>query len=326
MHKNGPADNDNAKGCPKALPLLLFFGVLMITLVFGLWPFRFFPCNNAKVSLDSRCIELSGWAMAVPPDIHGDKGYCTFSGYVVPSRAGIKDYAGYILSLYNKTDGRNWLFIGQWRSDLVVRLLRRNDLSGRLSYVEKGIDGIFTQKKPFLLRMVYDSTGITVAAGTTAVFNKKGWHGPEHAAWICGVSPFGTEPWPGSICMVPGTGRWNVPPRFHPPFRRVLDPIWHEDLLSTGYLKDATVNFFGFLPFGFFFVLLFENVNRKKGRNILFAVFFASLACTLFIELMQTTIPFRTSQMSDVVLNTIGGFAGGAAGIAWKNRRLRKDT
>lgn len=303
----------------------VFIVVLAITLAFGLWPFKFFPENNATLASNGRSVELSGWSMAVP-SLAGQNGHGEISLSLAPRALRLNQYLGRILTLYDAKTGEDWLLIGQWRSDFIVRLYHRDEVSGNRSYGERGTDGAFSGKRPVRLRVSYSGEEISVVADTTRLFNKKGWRGPERGSWIAGISPFGTDPWPGSIrSEQDGPGRaaaiqWTIPPRFKPPFRHVLEPPERGEMRTMGFIVDAIVNCLGFLPFGFFFILLFGKKENAFHAGTVAAVALASLGLTLAIELVQTTIPFRTSQLSDVVLNTMGGTLGGVLGMMWKKR------
>lgn len=82
---------------------------------------------------------------------------------------------------------------------------------------------------------------------------------------------------------------------------------FHRDLFKD---KDAVLNFFGFIPFGF---LLAATLIRRGGRTYnrciaisLSAGFFVSL----LIETIQAWMPTRSSDVQDLILNTVGTFVG----------------
>ena len=72
---------------------------------------------------------------------------------------------------------------------------------------------------------------------------------------------------------------------------------------------DLIVNLFGFIPLGAVFMLLFVNFRETYVSAFIFTSLIALLASTS-IELLQIFIPTRTSQMIDIVLNTIGACIG----------------
>lgn len=92
--------------------------------------------------------------------------------------------------------------------------------------------------------------------------------------------------------------------------RKILEPPWKDIRLDRNYLKDAIINLIGFIPFGFILFatfLRFGGVFEKHGVLITAAFcFLVSIA----LELFQAWIPSRSSQMMDLVLNTLGGFTG----------------
>ena len=91
---------------------------------------------------------------------------------------------------------------------------------------------------------------------------------------------------------------------------RVLSLPAVEFMSVSGFIKDIVVNLLGFMPLGF---VLFATLVRFGGtfdrRAILFTVVFCFFV-SLFIEILQSWIPSRTSSILDLVLNTLGGWVG----------------
>jgi VanZ like family len=114
----------------------------------------------------------------------------------------------------------------------------------------------------------------------------------------------------------------RVSPRFPVSPDQVLVPIWEDFVNDKEYFADIAVNFVGFIPFGYFFAgffLLFFPL--RKGNAFLIAVA-AGFCLSLCIELAQVYLPGRTSQMSDLIFNTLGTVAGAGGLCAWtKNRK-----
>jgi VanZ family protein len=75
------------------------------------------------------------------------------------------------------------------------------------------------------------------------------------------------------------------------------------------HLPDYTVNFFGFIPFGFLLSQLLCLSGKKRKTAILFTTGISGLF-SLFIELVQVYIPTRSSELSDLLLNTLGALCG----------------
>jgi len=91
---------------------------------------------------------------------------------------------------------------------------------------------------------------------------------------------------------------------------KVLVLPWKDFRLDKSYAGDATVNFAGFMPLGFLLAsLLMTGLAMKRRRAVALAVL-SGFLLSLFIELAQVWIPTRSSQMSDLILNTLGAWAG----------------
>lgn len=100
-----------------------------------------------------------------------------------------------------------------------------------------------------------------------------------------------------------------IPHVFRPPKPQVLAFSWRSISIAKGDLNDALVNLIGFIPIGVVLGLLFLG----DGRRVLNATLYAALlsgSLSLTIELLQVLLPSRYSQLSDLVLNTLGGAAG----------------
>ncbi len=100
-----------------------------------------------------------------------------------------------------------------------------------------------------------------------------------------------------------------VPWKFRALKRDFLVPIWVDFTFTRAYITDILVNFWGFLPFGvaaYFFYTIFSKQPRKAA---VLAVL-SGLLISLSIEIIQITLPTRSSQMADLLFNTLGTLAG----------------
>jgi hypothetical protein len=116
---------------------------------------------------------------------------------------------------------------------------------------------------------------------------------------------------------VPGSSvghKLVVRPRF-PVVPEALVPPWKDFTNDASYYADIAVNVIGFLPFGFFFSLFLLQGFIKTGWKIVVAVVTTGFFISLSIELLQVFIPGRSSQLSDVITDTFGTFAGVCACI-----------
>lgn len=89
----------------------------------------------------------------------------------------------------------------------------------------------------------------------------------------------------------------------HPYISMNLDPF--SDLMNGrgDYIRQMTLNIIMMIPFGFLFPLI---KNNKLFKTILY-----TFLLSLCIELLQPLINgFRSSDITDLITNTIGGFIG----------------
>jgi VanZ family protein len=102
----------------------------------------------------------------------------------------------------------------------------------------------------------------------------------------------------------------EIPLRMQVLKRESLAPPRYNFTFSIFFIKDTIINFVGFIPFGFILVatLLRYGAAIKKHAFLITVVFCFFVSFSL--EILQAWIPSRSSSMLDLVLNTLGGFAG----------------
>jgi hypothetical protein len=101
-----------------------------------------------------------------------------------------------------------------------------------------------------------------------------------------------------------------VAPNFPVSTDQVLVPIWVDFVKNTEYVSDMAVNFAGFIPFGYFFAGFFMLLFPKRKGNAILGAVAGGFCLSLTIELLQVLLPLRSSQMSDLIFNTLGTVAG----------------
>jgi glycopeptide antibiotics resistance protein len=84
------------------------------------------------------------------------------------------------------------------------------------------------------------------------------------------------------------------------PLRTIASDLWH---LRRGFVINFLGNIVGFLPMGFVPSLLLRGVR-------LWHVVAWSFGVSLFIETAQLISGFRTADVDDLILNTLGGVLG----------------
>ncbi len=85
---------------------------------------------------------------------------------------------------------------------------------------------------------------------------------------------------------------------------------WQGFILDQNLIVDIIINFLGFIPFG---AALFARFRLSYADMNIRPIMVTGLLCfflSLSIELLQGWLPYRTSSMLDLALNTTGGLVG----------------
>lgn len=98
------------------------------------------------------------------------------------------------------------------------------------------------------------------------------------------------------------------------PFRTSEYIFLHET--SIKFSINILGNIILFLPFGFFLTMRFKNINCLL-KCLLVGAFFS-----IFIEIVQLSIPNRWTDIDDVILNTVGTAIGYAIYIIISKRKM----
>ena len=114
-----------------------------------------------------------------------------------------------------------------------------------------------------------------------------------------------------------------VSPRFPAASNQVLVPIWDDFVNDKVYYADIIVNFIGFVPFGWFCAGFLLCLFPGKKKAVFLLTVIAGGCLSLGIELAQVYLPGRSSQMSDLIFNTLGTTVGTwlCALVRIKNRK-----
>jgi hypothetical protein len=112
-------------------------------------------------------------------------------------------------------------------------------------------------------------------------------------------------------------GGLRLPRIFQIPRKEILILPWRNFKFDKTFVIDFIMNLFGFMPFGFFLYALVQSLTGSFKRHSLALTILGGLGYSLFIELAQVFMPTRCSQLSDVILNTLGALAG-----AWLARKV----
>jgi hypothetical protein len=101
-----------------------------------------------------------------------------------------------------------------------------------------------------------------------------------------------------------------IPSRFEVLQKNILVPPWEDFRFTRSYLMDVLTNLLGFIPFGFFFsAYLWMRKPRSIFRFLIISMLIGG-CLSLSIELIQVYLPTRSSQLTDVITNTLGTIIG----------------
>ena len=200
---NGGHRSSNGKLLP-VFCIALSLGLLIA----GLWPFRFRTANNVHRIADSPGLRFDRYGIVTAKDPLFGPGRpvdlafpFTLRMEVIP-REESSDSLPRILSAYD-ADGRELFFLGQWRSELILRILKE-ERSFHLYSREVGVEGlekgvkrtIVVRSDNNVLTLFVDGVPAKTRSGVsfTLLPDKRA------PAWvILGNSPTGETPWRGDL-------------------------------------------------------------------------------------------------------------------------------
>lgn len=113
-----------------------------------------------------------------------------------------------------------------------------------------------------------------------------------------------------------------TPHFFSPPYRKTLTPPWKDFHAEFYYFADVFLNLTAFVLLGFFTTPIASYLGFGP-RNAVIAALINSLLMSLTIEMLQPFLPSRTSQLSDLFFNTLGGLIGA---LYYKSLILKNRT
>jgi hypothetical protein len=115
-----------------------------------------------------------------------------------------------------------------------------------------------------------------------------------------------------------------VPEFFSPLQKTFLNPPWIDFRMSRSYLLDLFLNLTAFIILGLLAISSISVFCKNKGILIV-STTLNSFIISITIETLQVFLPTRTSQLSDLIMNTSGGLIGALIYlkiIFLKNRHL----
>ena len=107
-----------------------------------------------------------------------------------------------------------------------------------------------------------------------------------------------------------GNYHLEIPSRMKILKRELLLAPWYGFRFNRSFVVDIAINILGFIPFGFFLSATFVSRGGFVEKHNRLITVLTCLAISLFIEITQAWMPSRSSQMLDVILNTLGAWLG----------------
>ena len=101
----------------------------------------------------------------------------------------------------------------------------------------------------------------------------------------------------------------QMPARMQILKKEMLVPPWRNGSRQSGLGVDVALNFFGFWPLGFFLSAMLARTRRLQRHYGWVTVLFC-FVFSLSLETVQVWVPSRSSDMLDLIMNTLGGGAG----------------
>lgn len=319
----------------KKLTLIIFLISILGIFLVGLWPFNFNPPNKIfwqnNASEQYLVIKQPSIAFFTPEllDFNSPEGFTI--EMKLKSSPPLNNYISRIFSL--NCGDIELLLIGQWKDGIILRLYDPVKNNYRELYAKdllKSIEPVFLtiniaqssssiscNGKEILKRDKPLTSQITSLEGIGLIGNsasgKNGWNGELYSLKIYNKrlsnQKSSTFEQKEQFSFHGGEYTLTIPERFSPLKRNILTPPWIDHSFNKSYINDLILNFVGFLVFGLIIGALGIQYRLRKSHS-LFISFLLCALISLTIELLQPFIPSRCSQLSDLILNILGGVSG----------------
>lgn len=113
----------------------------------------------------------------------------------------------------------------------------------------------------------------------------------------------------------------EIPPALQLVQKEILRLPWKDLRLDRNFFSDFTLNYLGFIPLGLVLGALFVNFRGFFETHAVPAAAASCFAVSLTMEIVQAWMPPRSSQMLDLILNTLGGLTGAMIFAGFVRRR-----
>ncbi|RLB12257.1 MAG: hypothetical protein DRG82_17275, partial [Deltaproteobacteria bacterium] len=94
--------------------------------------------------------------------------------------------------------------------------------------------------------------------------------------------------------------------------------------VDSGFVEDVFLNFIGFIPLGFVFMMTFVTAAGFFRKRHIWMTISLCFGISLTIEILQAWIPSRSSDCLDLLLNTFGALLGTMMYV-WGYGRVRRE-
>jgi VanZ family protein len=291
--------------------VIVAFNVMIIggILFAGLWPFNFFPENGCEADTKTGTLLFEKTGIAYRKlDVSACQSLFNLSFFSLtfsarPFNAPV--YCATIFALYNSDE--KILAINQWKTTLIVQYNSDRVVFGNVmeehALVPVNItitDSMLTVTCSDITKKIFiDNSEIKNSLLQYIVF---GNNASLHSSWKGVLSFIRFNKSNDSFNLI------QVPRQLVPLKAEMLTPPWNDIRMERGYALDLIINLLGFVPLGFSLCLLLNYVFSIHYYKYL--VILLSFLTSLSIEIAQAYLITRTSQLSDLILNSWGGVLG----------------
>lgn len=287
------------------LNVMILSGILFA----GLWPFNFLQVNGCEVDVTTRTLVFEKTGIAYRKlDISAGQSLfndCPFSLAFNVQPFNFPVHCATILAFYNR-EGKI-LTVNQWKTKLIVQSGTKRVVFGK----------VMKEKSPVSVMMTIADSVLTVTCNgitRSALIDCSDMKNRMVQYMVFGNNASLHSSWKGVLTSI----RFNkcndsfnliqVPRHLVPLKAKMLTPPWNDVRMERRYAVDLVANLIGFIPLGLSLCFLLNIVFSI--HNYRYMVIMTSFLISLFIETAQAYLITRTSQMSDLLLNSWGGVLG----------------
>ena len=109
-----------------------------------------------------------------------------------------------------------------------------------------------------------------------------------------------------------GGGNYDleIPSRMRILDKKILSLTWEELNFDSRFIQDIIINFAGFIPLGFVLIATFIKAGGFLKKYGILITLVSGFTVSLVIEILQAWIPSRSSDILDLIFNTLGTLLG----------------